>query len=150
MERARSSGSRTLRSRSGSCAIPSSRLPAALSALRPSSSATRFSSARIACARSKRLSSVLGKRASSRGCLEDRGSHRGLVGAAPRGGAVEVAGALFEGADHAAHRLAEQHLDKLLHQSGFEFEIDIEIDMTAARYRLEDPVVVEAAKRPLC
>src|SRR5438132_11457441 len=76
-------------------------------------------------------------------------SHRGAPGVPARGHTIEIAGAFFEGADHAAYRLAEQHLDKLLHQPGFEFEIDIEIDATAAPHRLEHPVIVEAAEGPL-
>src|SRR5262249_60840503 len=67
-----------------------------------------------------------------------------VAGAARRRDTVEVLGALFKSADHAAHRLAEQHLDQLLHQARLEFEIDIEIDPTAAWRLLEHPVVVEA------
>src|SRR5438094_6681367 len=76
-------------------------------------------------------------------------SHRGAAGVLRRGRAIEIAGAFFKGTNHAADRLAEQHFDQLLHESGFEFEIDIEIDATAGRHRLEHPVVVEAAAGPL-
>jgi hypothetical protein len=44
-------------------------------------------------------------------------SHRRLAGAVRRRGAVEVAGAFFEGADHAADRFAEQDLDQPLQQT---------------------------------
>src|SRR6266436_8969307 len=76
-------------------------------------------------------------------------SDRCAAGVPEHGRAVEIVGAFFEGADHAAYRLAEEHLDKLLHQPGFEFEIDIEIDATTTGQRLEHPVVVEAAEGPL-
>jgi hypothetical protein len=44
-------------------------------------------------------------------------SGRGLAGAVLRRGAVKVAGAFFEGADHAADRFAEQDLDQPLQQT---------------------------------
>ncbi len=55
---------------------------------------------------------------------------------------------MLEGGDHAAHRLAEQHLDDALQHPRLELEIDKEIDAAAARRRLEHPVVVEVAERP--
>ena len=75
--------------------------------------------------------------------------HRCLPRAAGRRDAVEVAGAFFEGADHAAHRFAEQHLDHPLHQPGLEFEIDIKIDAAPPLHPLEHPMVVEPAERSL-
>src|SRR5262249_6072814 len=72
-----------------------------------------------------------------------------VAGAARCRDTVEVLGALFKSADHAAHRLAEQHLNQLLHQARLEFEIDIEIDPAAPRRPLEHPVVVEASERSL-
>src|SRR5260370_34569239 len=78
-------------------------------------------------------------RTSRRRRSEQSGSLRRLADMARRRGAVEVAGAFFEGADHAAHRLAEEDLDHLLHQPRLEFEIDKEIDPAAARHSFEDP-----------
>jgi aminocarboxymuconate-semialdehyde decarboxylase len=64
-------------------------------------------------------------------------------------GTVEVAGTVFESADHPADGLAEQDLDQALQQAGPEFEIDKKGDPAATRYRGKDPVVVQIAKRPL-
>src|SRR5258708_39481989 len=76
-------------------------------------------------------------------------SRRWAAGVPARGHTIEIARALFEGADHAADRLAEQHLDQLLEHAGSKFEIDIEIDAAAARHRLEDPAVGQPPKRTL-
>src|SRR6516165_1494498 len=46
-------------------------------------------------------------------CITD--SDSSMAGVAWRRDAIEIAGAVFECADHAAHRLAEQHLDQPLH-----------------------------------
>ena len=59
------------------------------------------------------------------------GSSGGLAKIAPGRGAVKVAGALLEGADHAADRLAEQDLDQPLQQARLEFEIDKKADPAA-------------------
>src|SRR6185437_1176754 len=65
-------------------------------------------------------------------------------------GAVELFRPALEGADHAAHRLAEQRADKRLKHARAEFEIDIEIDdARTVGLRLEFPMVFEIAKGPL-
>jgi hypothetical protein len=64
-------------------------------------------------------------------------------------GTVEVAGAVFESADHAADGLAEQNLDQTLQQAGLEFEIDKEADTAAAGHCRKGPMIIEITKRPL-
>src|SRR6185312_10050764 len=65
----------------------------------------------------------------------------GAIGVAP---AVELFRPALEGADHAAHRLAEQRADKRLKHARAEFEIDIEIDdARTVGLRLEFRMVFE-------
>src|SRR5579864_1757102 len=72
------------------------------------------------------------------------------LGRLPLGRAIERASARLEGADHAAHRLVEEHFDEALQQTRAELEVDEEVDDAAAiGLRLEIPVIVEIAKRPL-
>src|SRR5215472_8536515 len=68
-------------------------------------------------------------------------SGRGLTGAALRRRAVEVKGAFFEGAHHAAHRLVEEHFDQPLQQARLEFEIDKKTDAASALNRGKSPVI---------
>ena len=58
--------------------------------------------------------------------------------------------ARLEGADHAAHRLVEEHAHQLLQHLRAELEIDVEVDDAAAvRLRLEEPMVGEVLERAL-
>src|SRR6266568_458932 len=85
----------------------------------------------------------------ARACSSGSSLDCGFAGSCGRRGAVEVLRAVFEGGDHAAHRLVEQELDDALQDPRLEFEIDKEIEPAAAGHPVEDPVVVEVAKRAL-
>src|SRR5262249_31637046 len=64
--------------------------------------------------------------------------------------AIELAGAGFEGTDHALHRLVEEDADDPLQHARAGFEIDIEIDEAAAILLWNElPVIVEIAERAL-
>src|SRR5215472_5318477 len=74
-------------------------------------------------------------------CMDLISSNCRLTGAALRRRAVEVKGAFFEGAHHAAHRLVEQHFDQPLQQARLEFEIDKKTDAASALNRGKSPVI---------
>src|SRR5215472_8201790 len=76
-------------------------------------------------------------------------SGRGLAGPVLRRRAVEVKGAFFEGAHHAAHRLVEQHFDQPLQQARLEFEIDKKTDAASALNRGKAPVIGQITEWPL-
>src|SRR6516162_3372477 len=82
-------------------------------------------------------------------CMDLISSDCRLAGAALRRGAVEVKGAFFEGAHHAAHRFIEQHFDQPLQQARFEFEIDKKTDAATARNRGKGPVISQITERTL-
>src|SRR5215471_10022051 len=76
-------------------------------------------------------------------------SGRGLAGPVLRRRAVEITGAFFKRADHAADRCAEQNLDQPLQQMRLELEIDKEAHPAASRIGCKSPMVVEIAERSL-
>src|SRR4051812_33305325 len=62
-------------------------------------------------------------------------------------GAVKLSGTVLESRHHATDGFVKQHLDDALQQARAEFEIDKEIDPTAARHPFEYPVIVQVFER---